>query len=178
MSNDEFVAMPDTNDLHKIAKLGQEFVAVNREIIERKKELEIIEKRFKDLSETELPDAMLSVNLAEFKLTTGYRIVIEPIFSVRLPKGNVNAADEWLDNNGHGGMIKHVIQVELPKDLSNEAKYGLKRGLKELGFSYEELKTVHWATIQAWANEMKKEGELIPEEIFNVFVGNRTIISE
>jgi hypothetical protein len=178
MSNDEYVTMPDENDLKKIARLGQEFVLVNMNILQIKKELEVAEKRFRDISEVELPDAMKSVNLAEFKLTNGYRIVIEDVFNVRLPKNKMDEADEWLDNNGHGGMIKRVLQVDVDKEIPEDVLEKLKIEIEEQGYSYEEIKTVHWATIQSWANEMKTEGELIPEDIFTVYRGNRTVITE
>ena len=180
MSNDEYIdnTTPSDESLQSIAKLAREFVAADVHIRSLKMELEKVEKYYEEISTVKLPDAMNAIGMAEFKLSNGYTLSVIPVFNVRLPKNKIDAADEWLDNNGHSGMIKRVLQVAINNEIPSDVVEKLKIEIEEQGFEYEEVKNVHWATIQSWANEMKTEGEIIPEEIFTVYRGNKTTITE
>lgn len=180
MSNDEYVdnTTPTDEDLQSIAKLAREFVAADVHIRSLEMELEKVKKYYEEISTVKLPDAMNAIGMAEFKLSNGYTLSIIPIFNVRLPKNNIDKADAWLDTNGHSGMIKKKLEIEIPKTITLEELEKLKDEIDFRGYDCEEVKTVHWSTIQAWANEMHKGGEVIPEEIFTVYRGSKTTIQE
>ena len=169
---------PTSSDLKRISSLGQLFVGCDKKVKQLEYELEIAKKAFEQISTVELPDAMNSVDMKEFRLTNGYKIRIEEVYNVRLPKERVDMADTWLDEHGHGGMIKRSLQIELPKTLERAEIEWLKQKIKELEFDSQEVKNVHWATLQSWANEMREGGEAIPEDIFAIYRGNKTVISE
>lgn len=180
MNNDEYIhnEQPTDTDLQNIAKLAREFVAADVHIRSLKMELEKVERYYEEISTVKLPEAMNAVGMAEFKLNNGYSLSVIPIFNVRLTKKNLDKADAWLQDNGHGGMIKRKLEITYPKDYINAELETLLDQLEELGFKAQEVLDVHWSTIQSWANEMKAEGEVIPEDIFNVYVGSKTVITE
>jgi hypothetical protein len=55
--------------------------------------------------------------MREFVLRNGYRLAVEEVFNVRLPKNKIDKADEWLDKNGHGGMIKRKLQIDIDDEI-------------------------------------------------------------
>jgi hypothetical protein len=180
MSNDVYAhnEQPTDLDLKRISNLAELYVQTYQNIIQTERELETMKKAFEEISTDQLPAAMNAVNMREFVLRNGYRLAVEEVFNVRLPKNKIDKADEWLDKNGHGGMIKRKLQIDIDDEIPEAVLDRLKTEIEKEGYTYEEVKTVHWATIQSWATEMKNGGEIIPEDIFTVFRGNRTVITE
>ena len=82
-----------------------------------------------------------------------------------------------LTENGHIGMIKRKLEIEIPSGLSNEQLENIKLAIEAFPVNYEEVRFAHWNTIQSWANEMNNAGEIVPEDIFSVFRSNKTTIT-
>lgn len=179
-SNDQFVdhVIPQDTDLKRIAALAVDFVKQSREIEDLETELANRKKMFKTLSEEVLPSAMNAVNMKEFTLSNGYKIGIKDIFIVRIPKGKIDFADDWLHENGHDGMIRRKLAVDLPREMNPTDLKVIQTFFDTRRLSYSVVKETHWATIQSWANEARANGEVIPEEIFSVYVGNQAVITE
>lgn len=178
MNTDEFVDKPIPTDekLKKIAELAKDFVFFDNNIKDLERELAKYKKEFEQIATTELPEAMIDIGMSEFKLTNGVHLQVIPIYNVRVTKDKLDKADTWLEENGHGGMIKRVFQIAVPNDVIEQIT--LEHKLARANIDYDVVKNVHWSTIQSWANEMREAGEMIPEEIFNIFRGNRTVITE
>ena len=87
---------PSDSELKRISLLAELFVKSDYEIKKFESELEAMKKAFNELSSVVLPDAMDNVGMREFVMKDGYRIRVEPVFSVRLTKQNMQKADEWL----------------------------------------------------------------------------------
>lgn len=180
MENDQFI---DQNEnvsdaaLGKVATLGVDFVVLANEVKQLENKLELRKKQLKHLSEVELPETMLQLNMRGFQLANGYKIEIKPVVLVTLPKENVDIAEEWLDSNGHSGMMKHHLDVYLPKGTQPDDIAKLKRSIERFGFDCNDNKSIHYQTLAKWGREMSEEGEEIPETIFKVFRGYKTEIT-
>lgn len=178
--NDQFIDSPGGSsgqeELANISKLGVDLVVARNDIIKLKNQLEMREKTFKQLSEVLIPEAMQKVNMTSFGLTNGFKLEVKPVVLVTLPKDNADLADEWLDENGHSGMMKHHIDIHLPKGIDTERVHELKATIKKLGFESSDNKTIHYQTLAKWGREMTEEGEEIPEDIFKVYRGYTTNI--
>jgi hypothetical protein len=177
--NDQFIIadeiVPD-DQLSKISKLGVDFVIARNEINRLKNMIELREKAFKNLSEVVIPEAMQSVNMKSFELANGFKLEVKPFVVVTLPKENSDIADTWLDENGHSGMMKHHIDVYIPKGTNQSALSELTDRIAQLGYEYSDNKTIHYQTLLKWGREMTEEGEQIPEDIFKVYRGYKTEI--
>jgi hypothetical protein len=168
--------MNDGDNLTKIANLGNYFVSLNREIEDIEAELSRKKKEFNRLSTETIPEVMRNVGMTAFQLGNVFKISIKPVLVVKLDKDKVDAADSWLDKHGHSGMVKNHVEVFVPKDIDKERLEDLKRGIEALDFDYSVNKAIHYQTLNHWAREMNENGEVIPEEIFNVYRGTKTEI--
>jgi hypothetical protein len=177
--NDQFIeeTKPEENQLGRIARLGIDFIRLQNEIKQLENLLESRKKQFNFVSEVEIPDAMAQVKMREFSLTNGFRLKIKPVLVVSLPKEKVGEADAWLIENGHDGMMKHQIEIPLPKGIAQEDLNALKERIDSMGYAFTDSKSIHYQTLNKWAREMTEEGETIPEEIFKVFRGQKTEIT-
>lgn len=175
--NDNFIDTTEEQvDLNSISKLGIDYVMVRNNILKLKNELERQEKAFKHLSETVIPETLQKVNMKSFSLTNGFKLEVKPVVMVTLPKDKADEADQWLDENGHSGMVKHHLDIHLPKGTSPDVIAQLKQNIEASGYECSENKSIHYQTLLKWGREMDEEGETIPEDIFTVYRGYKTEI--
>ena len=178
--NDEFlpeVEEVSDNQLNTVAKLGIQYIGLENEIKKMENMLELRKKQFKTLSEVAIPEAMSAIGMKSFSLANGFCLTVKPVFLVTLPKDKVDLADEWLNENGHSGMMKHSLEVPLTRGLEQDQINTLKEQITKQGYVVLETKGIHYQTLAKWGREMQDEGEPIPEEIFNVYRSNKTDIS-
>jgi hypothetical protein len=76
----------------------------------------------------------------------------------------------WLEDNGHGDIVKAVYTVKLPRGTEEMSK-ALKDFLEEGLYEYELKETVPWTTLTAFVKEQIEKGEKLPLEPLGAFVG-------
>lgn len=167
--------MSDKTEIQRMIMLGHELVQQENLVAQLEYELQQAKKHLEVLSQDTLPQAMLDLNMQEFRLTTGEKIKVKPVLIVQLPKPNVDRAEVWLNQNGHDGLMKHTIEIALPRTTGQNSIQELYGHLDDLGVDYQDKKTIHYQTLNKWAREMDEQGEVIPTEIFSVY---RTMKSE
>jgi hypothetical protein len=85
-----------------------------------------------------------------------------------IPKGNEENAYEWLNENGFGGIIKHVVSASFGKEEDSRAAEFVKAA-QELGLTPEDKRSIHSATLKAFVKEQLAQGKNIPLELFGAF---------
>lgn len=177
-NNDEFIdeKIPADDALKRIAELGESFLRYRNQVEMLKNQLETAEKEFNNIGNFLLPDAMKEIGLRSFTLKNGTKLEARPILGCSLPKANMDRAEKWLAENGHGGMVKLKLDVELPKNITYNELKALEEFMLEFQYKYELSKRIHPQTLLKWAREMEEENEIIPTEIFTVFHGFKTEI--
>jgi hypothetical protein len=61
------------------------------------------------------------------------------------------------------------VEVYIPKTADASVRVRLSEYLDSMKLDYQEKKSIHYQTLNAWARSMDSEGEMIPEEIFTVY---------
>ena len=100
---------------------------------------------------------------------------MKPYYAANISLKNREAAYSWLRSNGLGDIIKNEITVSFGRDEDNKATtyVNLARGQ---GYQPTQKLKVEPMTLKALVRERIENGKSVPTDIFNVFVGNRTII--
>jgi len=114
--------------------------------------------------------------MASFRLQDGTKFEVKPLLVVNAPKENMEEIDQWLDANGHSGMVK--IAILLPKSTPKELYSKLIGAFHDENIDVEVTKTIHWQTLNKWAREMEEEGYTIPEDIFKVYRAMKATITK
>jgi hypothetical protein len=71
-----------------------------------------------------------------------------------------------------------VVEVYLPRNADASLLLKLSNYLEELSLTYQNKKSIHYQTLNAWGRQMEAEGEQIPEEIFNVYRSYTTKVEQ
>lgn len=187
MSNEDVFAMaanenseaPEvTNDkLGAISKLASKQKTLADEVAALETRLKTVKSDLQRVEEHDLPEAMDAVGMEEFKLTDGTKIKISTFYNASISPDRKDEAFEWLDERGHGGLIKTEVSLEFGRgelDVAREFMVWLKSEKPDL--SPEFAQSVHWQTLRAFVREQIEsptEDATLPLDLFGVFIGRK-----
>jgi hypothetical protein len=168
------VEMPSEEKLSRLSKLCRDQLIVMSDIEELEKQLTVKKEALKQISEYDIPDLFDELGIDEFRLKSGVRVTIAPYYS-----GKVDSPEayEWLDDNGHGDIIKGQLSIPYPRGFDQSKLVRITQIAKDIGLVPDNEESVHHSTMKAWVKDMVKKGEEFPRELFNVHVGRKTKLS-
>jgi hypothetical protein len=126
------------------------------------------QEHLRDLNARRLPELMQSYGLSEFKTRDGLKVELKVEIECGISEERRPAALKWLEDNGHSGLIKRLINVAFNRDQADQAQ----ALLEELQKTYPAAtanQTVHPSTLKAWVKTMLAEGAPLPTDLFGVF---------
>jgi len=133
--------------------------------------------RLRDLIEELIPAAMGEAGLASFKTSNGTTVSVERVFDGTLGKGKDESVDaheqrveralEWLDENGHDGIIKVGYEVRLVRG-DTAADEAMKEALTQIGVDFKRDEGVHPQTLKAFVRGQMVDGHPLPLDLFRV----------
>jgi len=156
------------SQVKSLKELEDELKADEESLKNKKKEIERI-------SGEVIPTMLSEMGLSSLKLADGSAVDVKPYYAANISLKNREAAYSWLRSNDLGDIIKNEITVSFGRDEDNKATtyVNLARGQ---GYQPTQKLKVEPMTLKALVRERIENGKDMPTDIFNVFVGNRTII--
>ena len=161
--------------LKTLTDKANKMVELEELVEEKQASLKATQKELKVLSEEDIPALLSEVGLSEITLTNGQKISTNAYYYGRITEHNQQEAFEWLQDNGHGDIIKNVISVSFGRDEDVNAEK-LLSNLQDNGYSTNGKKWVEPMTLKAFIREQVESGNDLPLETFNVYVGQKTRI--
>ena len=151
-----------------IAALANEQLRLEEAVKLAKLRVQTLEEELRSVSHEALPDAMQAAGVSEFKLTDGSVVTVKEDVSTSILADKRQEAYEWLNANGHGSIVKHLVSCQFGKGEDSEAQR-LVDVLVEAGFEFSDKEDVNYQTLQKWGRDMAAEGVRPPEDFFNSF---------
>jgi hypothetical protein len=142
----------------------------------KRKRLEDDAKRAKEEEERFLtkliPELLATMHLEKCRTSSGIDVAVKKDIKASLP-GRDRIQDRlrafaWLIEQGHGGVIKNKIEVELDRGQDERADE-LVVQLRAQGFEPTAIKDVNAMTLGALVRELMAEGKIVPREYLNIF---------
>lgn len=165
----------DEDGLRNLTSLAEELHDLRERLIpEAEAALQRLKDRDRQLSEDAIPEAMDDIGVASFRLKDGSEIKVVPDLFVSI-RDSVRALG-WLRDNGHEGIIKHVVSASFGRG-EEERAHEVVRMLEEAGVSPEDKETVAPQTLRKWAKDQLGEGHEVPEALFKLFEFRKTKIT-
>jgi hypothetical protein len=120
----------------------------------------------------EIPELLALMRLKECVTSSGIEVTVKRDIKASLPgHDRVEArmgALRWLIDQGHGGVIKNVVSIDLDRGEDARADE-LVVELRAKGFEPIAKKDVHAQTLGALVRELMTEGKIVPKNLFNLF---------
>ena len=165
----------DDGQLGRVATLANQ-------IIEYDEAIAVVERNLKDqkearrkLAEDLLPALMTENGLTTITLNDGKEVSVKKFYSCTIPADKTLSAFEWLRDNGHEGLIKHRVTVDFTRERDDQA-ITLKEELSERGLHPSDKEWVEPSTLRGFAREQIEGGKDLPDNLFNLFIGERANI--
>lgn len=163
------------DQLKTVSKLAEYQLILENKIKSAEEDLATLKEQYKQVSQTDLPEALAETGLSEIKLTDGSKISVQQFYNASIPKDNIDEAFTWLRNNGHADLIKNTVACNFGRGEDAEAR-ALKDTLNSIGLSFTEKVGVHPQTLKAFVREQVESGQNLPLDLLGVYIGQKTVI--
>ena len=158
-------------DIGTLAAMATEKMAeiekIESALTEKKIELNIILHR-------DLPDAMDAANCKEFTTADGRKLTVKSVVAASIPAARLTEAMQWLRDNGHEGLIKHMITIAVDRGKDNIVPAIITQVQNDYGVNADDKSVVHPQTLAAFCREQLAEGKELPAELLGLYV-NRIV---
>jgi hypothetical protein len=92
-----------------------------------------------------------------------------------IPSERKEEAYKWLDEHGHGGIIKRGVQVSFDKG-STKAAEAAAEAMRSMGLEPKVTLNIHAQTFMSFAREQIQNGNMLPLDRWGVFYGTKAVI--
>lgn len=177
MASEDADAVVAPSDAGKagIAKLAARQVALAEEISILEARTKELKKDLQRVEEQDLPEAMDAIGMSEFALLDGTKISIKTFYNASITAERKEEAFTWLDENGHGGLIKTEVKTSFGRDQLEIARafQEFARGFNEAPVSPELDQSVHWQTLRGFVKDQIEGGGSLPVDLLGIYIGRK-----
>lgn len=170
-----YLKTPDQEDvLGRMAVLAERAAELDAEIERTEKILKRLCGQKEDIIEHLLPELFEQVGMTEVKTKAGTKLKSEEKIFHNVSKARKAAAMKWLEDHGHGGLIKNTVVVAFNRGQETEVQ----ELLTTLAQQFENVRTdkeVAPATLGALLRNLLKEGKDVNQELFGIV--RRTVVT-
>jgi len=172
---DQEEVLDRTENLNSLAGQVKNLKALEDQVKIDQESLKQKQKELERISGEVIPTLLSEMGLSSLKLADGSAVDVKPYYAANISLKNREAAYNWLRSNGLGDIIKNEITVSFGRNEDNKAA-DYANLAKGQGYQPTQKLKVEPMTLKALVRERIENGKNMPTDIFNVFVGNRTII--
>lgn len=148
---------------------------LDKEIAEAELATKKLASERRRISEDILPDLFDSVGMTELKTRTGLPLKKKKLLHTSIAGAKKPTAIKWLDDNGHGGIVKRQVVINFNRDNALPGENGtaskVQKLLNLIGRGWKDHKTeldVNGASVKALIKKLLEGGEEVPKETFGV----------
>lgn len=163
-------------DQKSLSEAVKKLIAYEQALTLKEEEINSLKKQRDQLSTEIIPGIMDELGLSKLKLDNGLSISIQSDVQATISAANKEEAYNWLRDNGLGSIIKNQVAVQFDKTQDAEA-IALKEKLLMEGFGVSHTETIHAGTLKSTCREAVEKGINIPEDLFGLYIGKKTKVS-
>jgi len=169
----------DESKVSRISQKCDELQELDKQILQKKKELSDITDKANDLQERVIPNLMQEAGVSMIKLSDGSTVEVKPSIKASITVDNAEKAYTWLRENEFGDLIKNTVTASFNKEEDARASE-LIQEFESKGINYQRKEKVEPMTLKAFVSEQIKEGnpKNLPMDLFSVYITNKTKITK
>lgn len=159
---------------NKVTSLVREVRRLEVSINELEEQQKELLSRKRQLEERDIPEALTEAGISEFVTLEGLKVSTKFIVG-SIPAERKDEAFRWLDDHGHGDIIKRGVQVSFDKG-STAAADRAAEAMRAMGLDPKVTLNVHAQTFMSFAREQIAKGTMLPLDKWGVFYGTKAVI--
>lgn len=156
---------PTDSERSQLSVLLTQLVQTEDKIAQLELEVSLEKERKRILVEEDIPDLMDSSG-TESHGAAGIQVTIKDDVRAHVSKERIARAVKWLDENGHGGIVKRLISVAFTRDQEDKAAELVDRIKGD--YPVKQDWSIHAGTLKAWATRRIEAEEDFPKDLFGI----------
>jgi len=165
------IAPVGDNLLMQIAATALTCQAQEAAVVAAEAALDTEKRKLKELKERTLPELMTAAGQKEITTADNLVVKLEEVVRASIPADRQQEGFSWLRDNGHGGVIKNQLTVEIPKGGDELARLIVEHVHSLSPSALVALKeSVHAGTLASLVRELLAGGADIPMEVLGAHV--------
>ena len=156
-------------DMRRIKELIEQAQEKKAQIETSEDYLSDLKEEHRRLIEETLPQAMQQCGLDTFgNAELGVDVELENKVDCKIPAKFEEQAYSWLQEQGHGSLIKSILQVSFDKGEYDKLQ-GVIDAAAASGLPTEGKRSIHASTLKSFVKSMLEDGKELPLEYLGVF---------
>jgi len=165
------IAEFEDKKLGRMATLANQVLDLEKEISEQETALKSLKEKKRQITEDLLPAVMTEHGLSDITLSDGRQITVKKFYSCT-PKSEETMG--WIREK-FPGLIKHRLHLDFNRGQDAQV-LELKGRLEGEGLYPTDKEWVEPSTLRGFAREQVEAGNPLPDNLFNLFIGERATI--
>jgi hypothetical protein len=137
-------------------------------------QVKVVEKNIQKIERDELPEMFTNAGISSVTVEAEGNhppFIAErgTVYTAKIPDDKRAAAFDWLETNGHGDLIKSVINIFFGMQ-EHEERLRVMKILSDAGVQFYTNESVHHMTLKAFVKTQIQKGNMIPNDLLGVFV--------
>lgn len=171
-----FSTLNDSSKLGTVTALARSQLALHELVLASEAKTKKLKEELRSIQEDLLPAAMTELGLNSIELNDGSKVVVKTFYGASINKEHLDQAFDWLNSEGFGDLIKNVVTASFNRGEEEDAQT-LAEELEGVGLRVGTKKWVEPMTLKAFVREQVEEGKDLPQDLFNVFIGEKANIT-
>lgn len=160
---------PSDDTIKRIAELARRQMELEDQLAELEAQHANLTKELSRVSQVDLPAALDSAGVADFKLTNGVKVILQQSLRVSTTGKYRDAINAWLEKTGRGDLIRDELKFAFKPDESKTAEL-LGRIADAIEADYDRKRYVNPQSFAALLREVLESGkENVPLEDLGAF---------
>lgn len=169
------VAPTGDNSLQAVDVLAREQLAAELEVEACEEALKLAKAALEQIKNRRFPDLMVELGQKLLKTTSGLVVELNDIVRASIPEARRPEAHAWLDEHGHGDVVKMSLSLELGKGAPAKDKLTqIQEFCANLNVPANAKESVHPQTLGALVRTLLSSGVEFDQPMFGVFVSKET----
>jgi hypothetical protein len=161
-------------DLNVIRNRARELRDKYLKKIDLEQQLELVKHGIRKIEQDELPEMFTQAGISSITVeATGNHPAFiaerKTVYNASIPDDKRQDAFQWLEQNGHGDLVKSVINIFFGMQ-EHEARLRVMKILSDAGVQFYTNESVHHMTLKAFVKREIQDGHMIPMDLLGVFV--------
>lgn len=156
---------PSLDGLGRASALAQTLQKLELQHTALLEEAAELAKQIAKLSEQDIPALFDELKMREVTLSNGRTLSLKNIYVGKIPEDKKDDAYEWLEDHGHGDVVKTKVEAQFGMGELETAKK-LAKELEAKGFIVNAGRSVHASTLGKLVKTVYMAGGTLPSELF------------
>jgi hypothetical protein len=175
LARSEQPELPSDDSMAELSQSVQALVEIRGYIDDAEATLKDLKAKEQKLSTEIIPSKMDEIGFTSVTMPDGHKVGYAPFYSGKIKPETEPEAFDWIEENGHGGVIKGELVIPYRRPQRDKASE-LQKAIKDNGWECTVKLGVHHSTLRALIREVVEDGSTFPPDLFDIFIGRKTTI--